>query len=72
MEKVTSRKNQGGKFCRPEMKGRPQLQKTSSAYCNECGFKCRGKKHSEGNHHKQKHPAKRGSVPHNITVDNRV
>jgi len=65
MEKTTQtqrdkeRKNQGGTYCRPEMKNRARLQKTSKAYCDECGFKLRGENHFEGPHHKQKHPTKR-------------
>jgi hypothetical protein len=46
---------QGGCFCRQEKRGMGRKGKTSHKLCS-CGYKCRGKNHETGTHHRQGKP----------------
>ena len=43
----------GTLYCRPELKGKGPLGKTSKIICPDCKFRIGGKGHEEGSHHKQ-------------------
>ena len=49
-EQKEKRATRGGCYCRPEMKGKGRLGRSSQRRCG-CGFIIRGKNHEEGDHH---------------------
>jgi hypothetical protein len=44
------KQDNGTLYCRPELRRKPLLQRTSDKLC-ACGFKRHSKNHAEGRHH---------------------
>lgn len=46
--------NPGTIYCRPNLRGKGRLGRSSKKRCPDCGMRIRGDNHAEGVHHRMK------------------